>query len=60
MDNVIEVVIRPDSNTASSPAAIPYDSVGSEQIKDDSITVKDINREEFASDDDIEQLFATH
>ena len=33
------------------------DSVGSEEIKNDSIKAEDINHEEFADDNDIESLF---
>ena len=66
MDKVIEIVVRPETSTPSGgggggggDTVIPSpNSVGTEEIKDDSILLEDINHEEFAGDDDITQLFA--
>lgn len=65
MDKVIEVVVRPEAGQSApsgggqgGDTVIPSpNSVGTEEIKDDSIRVEDINHDEFADDDDIAQLF---
>ena len=67
MDKVIEVIVRPEAGQStpsggggghSGDTVIPSpDSVGTEEIKDDSIRAEDINHEAFATDNDIEQLF---